>query len=83
MEEYNDTVYRARRLAISREAALANSGSAMDSVTIEDLLVYTRWLVCHMHSVKRINSFLRVCFKVLNISLLLCLVRLYLLFIIV
>ena len=60
MEEYHDSAYRSRRLAIAREAALANSGSAMDSVTLEDLLIYTRWLVCHMHSVKRINSFLRV-----------------------
>lgn len=60
MEEYHDAVYRSRRLAIAREAALANSGSAMDTVTLDDLLIYTRWLVCHMHSVKRINSFLRV-----------------------
>ncbi|XP_048579860.1 uncharacterized protein LOC5511107 isoform X2 [Nematostella vectensis] len=60
MEEYHDAFQRARRLAVAREASLAGSESAMGAVTIEDLLIYTRWLVCYMHSVKRMHSFLRV-----------------------
>ncbi|EDO39453.1 predicted protein [Nematostella vectensis] len=60
MEEYHDAFQRARRLAVAREASLAGSESAMGAVTVEDLLIYTRWLVCYMHSVKRMHSFLRV-----------------------
>ena len=60
MEEYHDALQRGRRLAVSREAALAGSESAMSVVKMEDLLVYTRWMVWYMHSVKRIHAFLRV-----------------------
>ena len=60
MEEYHDALQRARRLAAAAEATLAESGSAMQFVTVEDLMFYTRWLVCYMHSVKTIHAFLRV-----------------------
>ena len=60
MEEYHDALQRARRLAVATEAALAGSASAMHSVTVEDLMIFTRWLVCYMHSVKRVHTFLRV-----------------------
>ncbi|XP_068750634.1 uncharacterized protein [Montipora capricornis] len=59
MEEYHDCIQRARRLAVAFEATLAGSDSAMSVVTMEDLLIYTRWLICMLHSVKRINAFVR------------------------
>ncbi|XP_074637432.1 uncharacterized protein LOC141895506 [Acropora palmata] len=59
MEEYHDCLQRARRLSVACEATLAGSESAMSVVTMEDLLIYTRWFICMLHSVKRINAFLR------------------------
>ena len=60
MEEYQDCLQRARRLAVACEATLAGSDSAMSVVTMEDLLIYTRWFICMLHSVKKINAFVRV-----------------------
>ncbi|RUS70525.1 hypothetical protein EGW08_021713, partial [Elysia chlorotica] len=34
--------------------------SAVSAINTEDLLIYLRWLVCHFHSVKRFNQFLKV-----------------------
>lgn len=63
MEEYQDCLQRARRLAVACETTLAGSDSAMSGVTMEDLLIYTRWLICMLHSVKGIHAFIRVsCF---------------------
>lgn len=67
MEEYQDCLKRARRLAVACEATLTGSDSAMSVVTMEDLLIYTRWLICMLHSVKAIHALIRVsiqlCFK--------------------
>lgn len=60
MEEYQDCLKRARRLAVACEATLAGSDSAMSVVTMDDLLIYTRWLICMLHSVKAIHAFIRV-----------------------
>lgn len=60
MEEYQDCLKRARRLAVACEATLAGSDSAMSVVTMEDLLIYTRWLICMLHSVKAMHAFIRV-----------------------
>ena len=62
MEEYQDCLQRARRLALASEATLSGSDSAMSAVTLDDLLIYTRWFICMLHSVKRINGFIRVGF---------------------
>ena len=63
MEEYQDCLKRARRLAVACEATLAGSDSAMSVVTMEDLLIYTRWLICMLHSVKAIHALIRVSIK--------------------
>jgi len=60
MEEYQDCLKRARRLAVACEATLAGSDSAMSVVTMEDLLIYTHWLICMLHSVKAMHAFIRV-----------------------
>ena len=60
MEEYQDCLKRARRLAVACEATLTGSDSAMSVVTMEDLLIYTRWLICMLHSVKAMHALIRV-----------------------
>ena len=67
MEEYQDCLKRARRLAVAREATLAGSDAAMSVVTMEDLLIYTRWLICVLHSVKAMHSFIRVSINCLEV----------------
>ena len=61
MSEYHDCIQRAHRLASVKENHLAGKGDAnMDFVTMEDLLIYLRWLVCHQHAMKHFNQYLRV-----------------------
>nr|KAG5699494.1 hypothetical protein BaRGS_020053 [Batillaria attramentaria] len=51
---------RAQRLSMVREAYLAGKGDAtVQAVTMEDLLIYLRWLVCHLRAMKRFNQYLR------------------------
>ncbi|XP_034419431.1 uncharacterized protein si:ch73-242m19.1 [Cyclopterus lumpus] len=58
--EYEDAVQRARRLSASREKILAGRGDLADPPTQDDVLIYLRWLVCHLHAVQPIHNFLRV-----------------------
>lgn len=51
---------RACRLSVARETTLAGNESAMNVITLDDLLIYTRSFICHMHSVKKIHAFLKV-----------------------
>ncbi len=53
-------MHRARRLAVSREKVLAGGESPVGVVTLEDVSIYLRWLICHLHSVKPIQNFLHV-----------------------
>lgn len=59
MEEYQDCLQRARRLAVACEVTLAGGDSAMSVVTMDDLLIYSRWFICMLHSVKNIHAFIR------------------------
>nr|XP_034965156.1 uncharacterized protein LOC118082199 isoform X1 [Zootoca vivipara] len=60
MQEYNDAVQRAARLSSARENFLAGRENPTNLVTQEDLAIYTQWLVCHLHSLKTIHSYLQV-----------------------
>ena len=60
MLEYDDCLTRARRLAVAHEAYLTGKPPAHNAITEEDLMIYTRWLTCYVHSVKKIHGFLRV-----------------------
>ncbi|XP_074751165.1 LOW QUALITY PROTEIN: uncharacterized protein LOC141954983 [Athene noctua] len=60
MEEYNDAVQRAARLSAARESFLTGKENPVNVVTQEDLMIYTRWLVCHLHSLKDIHRFLQM-----------------------
>ncbi|XP_058604874.1 uncharacterized protein si:ch73-242m19.1 isoform X3 [Onychostoma macrolepis] len=58
--ESEDSVHRARRLAVSREKVLAGVESPVGVVTLEDVSIYLQWLICHLHCVKSIHNFLHV-----------------------
>ncbi|XP_043119422.1 uncharacterized protein si:ch73-242m19.1 isoform X2 [Puntigrus tetrazona] len=58
--EFEDSVHRARRLAVSREKILAGAESPVGLVLLEDVSIYLQWLICHLHSVKSIHNFLHV-----------------------
>ena len=61
MNEYHDCVQRAHRLSSVKENHLAGKGEvSITSVTMEDMLIYLRWLVCHLHAMKHFNQYLRV-----------------------
>lgn len=54
LSEYNDSLQRSQRLSVARETLL-NSGSCssvIQSVQVEDMLIYLRWLVCHFYAQK-------------------------------
>ncbi|XP_061178732.1 uncharacterized protein LOC133187394 [Saccostrea echinata] len=60
MAEYHDSVQRAHRLSLAREDLLCGTEQVVNEVKIEDILIYLRWMVCHFHSMKRVNQYLRV-----------------------
>ncbi|XP_039207102.1 uncharacterized protein LOC120311541 isoform X2 [Crotalus tigris] len=60
MQEYNDAVQRAARLSSVRESFLTGKEIPINLVTQEDLMIYTQWLICHLHSLKTIHAYLQV-----------------------
>ncbi|KAM8736120.1 uncharacterized protein AB9X84_021648 [Acanthopagrus schlegelii] len=58
--EYEDAVQRARRLSASRDNILTGRGNAASLLAQDDVVIYLRWLVCHLHSVHTVHNFLRV-----------------------
>lgn len=65
--EYEDAVQRARRLSVSREKILTGRGNPANLLCQDDVVIYLRWLVCHLHSVQTVHNFLRVKVQ-LNVS---------------
>ena len=59
MAEYNDYVKRAERLGEAK-CALLNKENAEHIVEEEDILIYLRWLTCHLHSLQTFNKFIKV-----------------------
>ncbi|KAM9316636.1 uncharacterized protein PAF06_007690 [Gastrophryne carolinensis] len=60
MQEYSDAVQRAQRLAIARENLLTGQKNSIHLVTLEDLVIYLQWLICHLHTVKPIYNYIRI-----------------------
>ncbi|XP_023389169.1 putative uncharacterized protein C6orf183 [Pteropus vampyrus] len=60
MQEYSDALQRAERLSVAQENFLMGKNNPPNLVTQEDLTIYTKWLVCHLHSFKTIHRFLQV-----------------------
>ncbi|XP_073483154.1 uncharacterized protein [Aquarana catesbeiana] len=59
MQEYFDVVQRAQRLSIAREHLITGKKNSIHLVTVEDLIIYLQWLICHLHSVKPIFNYIR------------------------
>ncbi|XP_034526659.1 putative uncharacterized protein C6orf183 [Ailuropoda melanoleuca] len=59
MEEYNDALQRAERLSVARENFLMGKNNPSNLVTQEDLTIYTKWFVCHLHSLRTIHHYLQ------------------------
>ncbi|XP_027959932.1 putative uncharacterized protein C6orf183 [Eumetopias jubatus] len=59
MQEYNDAVQRAERLSVAREHFLMGKNNPSNLVTQEDLTIYTKWFVCHLHSLRTIHHYLQ------------------------
>ncbi|XP_027459009.1 putative uncharacterized protein C6orf183 [Zalophus californianus] len=59
MQEYNDAVQRAERLPVAREHFLMGKNNPSNLVTQEDLTIYTKWFVCHLHSLRTIHHYLQ------------------------
>ncbi|XP_048257717.1 uncharacterized protein LOC124151794 isoform X2 [Haliotis rufescens] len=60
LNEYHDCVQRAQRLSVARESLLEGKDTPITAIKMEDLLIYLRWLICNLHSVKQFNQYLRV-----------------------
>lgn len=60
LSEYNDCVQRAQRLSVARESYLCKTDLTLSVIELDDLLIYLRWLVCHLHSTKRFHQYLRM-----------------------
>eukprot|EP00794_Sanderia_malayensis_P005905 gene5905-6590_t len=58
MEEYQDAISRSKRLAACRNTS--EPSASLNVVTKEDMEIFSRWLICHLHSVKHIHSFLKI-----------------------
>nr|XP_037856965.1 putative uncharacterized protein C6orf183 [Chlorocebus sabaeus] len=61
MQEYNDALQRAERLSVARENFLMGKNNPPNLVTQEDLTIYTKWLVCHLQSLRTVHQHLQVC----------------------
>ncbi|XP_063110059.1 centrosomal protein CEP57L1 isoform X4 [Cavia porcellus] len=59
MQEYRDAAQRAERLSVARENFLLGKRNPANLVTQADLTIYTRWLVCHLHSLGTIHLYLQ------------------------
>ncbi|XP_058590881.1 uncharacterized protein LOC131514658 isoform X3 [Neofelis nebulosa] len=59
MQEYNDALQRAERLSVARENFLLGKNNPSNLVTQEDLTIYTKWIVCHLHSLRTVHHYLR------------------------
>ena len=60
IEEFDDAVARAHRLSKAREAVITNTEIPSSIIKNEDLMIYTRWLICHFHSIKKMQRFQQV-----------------------
>lgn len=60
MHEYFDCSARASRLAPSKEGFLMNNDSGADEVFLDDIYIYLRWYVSHLHSLMLYNKICRV-----------------------
>ena len=58
--EFQDAYDRACRLSSCCEPLLTNHPIPLSIVQTEDLAIFTRWLVCYLHSIKKIGNLIKV-----------------------
>ncbi|VDP88106.1 unnamed protein product [Echinostoma caproni] len=66
--EYLDSSSRAHRLASTREGILANSDNGVEDVTVDDYMIYLRYLICHLQSLTYANQLLNLIACTLDIG---------------
>ncbi|CAC5397176.1 unnamed protein product [Mytilus coruscus] len=52
--------YRAQRLSEAKESMLCGGDGGIMCVKMEDMLIFLRWLVCHLHSLRTVHHYLRI-----------------------
>ncbi|OCT80388.1 uncharacterized protein ccdc162p.L [Xenopus laevis] len=60
MQEYNDALQRAQRLSVARDNLITGQKNSLHLLTLEDLVIYLQWLICHLHSVKNIHNYIQM-----------------------
>lgn len=60
VNEYNDCVDRAQRLSEAKESMMCGGDGGVMAVRMEDMLIYLRWLVCHLHSLRMAHQYIRI-----------------------
>lgn len=60
MHEYFDCSARAARLSPAKEGFMMNTDSGSDEVFLDDIFIYLRWFVSHLHSLMLYNKVCRV-----------------------
>ncbi|XP_041348511.1 uncharacterized protein LOC121368057 isoform X2 [Gigantopelta aegis] len=60
LAEYHDNMQRAQRLSVAREFLFSGNETPISVLKMEDLRIYLRWLVCHLHSVKKFNQYMKI-----------------------
>lgn len=59
-----DAFDRAKRLSCAYNAViLGDLNRSLGSVNAEDIIIYLSWIICHLHSIRKINSFMKVHFS--------------------
>ena len=60
MKEYNDCLERAQRLSAARESYLSKTTGAVNTIKLDDIMIYLRWLVCQLHASKKFTHYMKV-----------------------
>ncbi len=62
LSDYNDSLQRVRRLNACRDALVNTSSCASTTAQIEpeDILIYLRWLICHLYSQKTFQQAMKI-----------------------
>nr|XP_018669782.1 putative uncharacterized protein C6orf183 [Ciona intestinalis] len=58
--EYSDAKARAQRLSAAHHSFVLGDNKAIKSVQIDDVVIFLRWLISHLHSTKKVSSYIKV-----------------------
>ena len=66
LSEYNDSLHRARRLAASADSHVTKRITPNVTIDSDDVMIYLRWLVTHLHNTKTSAAFISVSLRDFN-----------------